>query len=206
MNNKNFYIVLAILVIVSVVGLASYLPARFEAATEAKVSAFPKTIGQWQSTDIQLSKRDFEILETTNLIMREYKNPNGEIVYLYIIYSGDNRNVVHPPEICYSGGGGTIIEKSVFPLNNALKVNKFVIEENDSLQLVVYWFKSGDLQTYNYFKQQLKVVIDRTFRKKTSGALIRISTDIKDSNKNAALQLIKSFAAQTAPLVEKYAP
>lgn len=206
MNNKTFYIVLAILIIVSVIGLSSYLPARFEAADEAKVSAFPKTIGQWQSTDIQLSKRDFEILETTNLIMREYKKPDGEIVYLYIIYSGDNRNVVHPPEICYSGGGGTIIEKSVIPLNNALKVNKFIIEEKNSLQLVVYWFKSGNLQSYNFFKQQLKVVIDRTLRKKTSGALIRLSTDIKDGNKKAAFQLIQSFAAQIAPFVEKYAP
>ncbi len=206
MSNKTFFIVLAILIIVSIVGLSSYLPARFEAAAEAKVSAFPKTIGDWQSTNIQLSKNDYAILETTNLIMREYKNPKGEIVYLYIVYSGDNRNVVHPPEICYTGGGATIIEKSVLPLNNSLKVNKFVIEEKDSLQLVVYWFKSGDLQTYNYFKQQLKVVIDRTLRKKTSGALIRLSTDIKDGNENAALQLIKSFVAQTTPLVEKYAP
>ncbi len=206
MNNKTFYIVLAILVIVSIVGLASYLPARFEAAAEVKVSAFPKTIGQWQSTDIQLYKRDFEILETTNLIMREYKKANGEVAYLYIVYSGDNRNVVHPPEICYSGGGATIIKKSVLPLNSTLKVNKFIIDDKDSCQLVVYWFKSANFQTYNYFKQQLKVVTDRMLRKKTSGALIRISTNIKDGNENAALQLIKSFAAQIAPLLEKYVP
>lgn len=206
MNNKTFYTVLLILFIVSIVGLVSYLPMRFEPSSEVKVTAFPKTIGEWQSRDLELSKRDFEILETTNLIMREYKKPDGEIVYLYIIYSGDNRNVVHPPEICYSGGGGNIIEKSVISLNNSLKVNKFVIEEKNSRQLVVYWFKSGDLQTYNYFKQQLKVVIDRTLRKKTSGALIRISTDIKDGNEKAALKLIQSFAAEIAPLLEKYAP
>ncbi len=206
MNNKNFFIVLTILVVAAVVGLASYLPSRFEAAAETKVTAFPKTIGKWQSKDIELSKNDYAILETTNLIMREYKNPKGEIVYLYIVYSGDNRNVIHPPEICYSGGGATIIEKSVLPLNNALKVNKFVIEEGDSRQLVVYWFKSRDLQTYNYFKQQLKVVTDRMLRKKTSGALIRISTNIKDNNEKAAIQLIQSFASQIEPLVEKYAP
>jgi len=119
MNNKTFFIVIGILVIASVVGLSSYMPARVAAKGEVKMADFPMAIGEWQSKDIPLSERDFEILETRNLIMREYKNFSGELVYLYIIYSGDNRNVVHPPEICYTGGGATIIDKSILSMNNS---------------------------------------------------------------------------------------
>ncbi len=206
MNNKKFFIVVGILVLAAVIGLSAYLPSRVESGKEARMADFPKVIGDWQGSDMELSKRDFEILETTNLIMREYKNSKTESVYLYIVYSGDNRNVVHPPEICYTGGGATIIEKSVIALTPAISANKFVIEEKDTHQLVAYWFKSTDVNTYDYFKQQLKVVVDRMLRKKTSGALIRISTRMIGAADKTAVELVKSFAARIEPLLAKYVP
>lgn len=206
MNNRTFFIVVGILVFAAVIGLSAYLPSRVESGKEVRMEVFPTVIGDWQGTDMELSKRDFEILETTNLIMREYKNSKAESVYLYIVYSGDNRNVVHPPEICYTGGGATIIAKSVTPLTPVISANKFVIEDKDTHQLVTYWFKSTNVNTYDYFKQQFKVVVDRMLRKKTSGALIRISTTMKGDDEKTALELVKGFAAQIEPLLAKYVP
>jgi EpsI family protein len=206
MNNKNFIIVIIILVVVAGVTMSAYLPSRFETGITVKMADFPKTVGEWTSKDIPLSKRDFEILETTNLIMREYNNPKGETVYLYIIYSENNRRVMHPPEICYTGGGSTIIEKSVVQITNNIKANRFTIEDKDLRQLVVYWFKTANLNTYSYIKQQLKMVTDRMLGKKISGAMIRMSTNFKENGQEAALGLIKSFANQIEPLLTKYVP
>ncbi len=208
MSNKNFVAVIVILAVVGVIGMSAYLPARRASEKEAQMQDFPGKIGEWEVADLPLSKQDYEILETKNLIMREYKNAaSQDMVYLYIVYSAGDRKVVHPPEICYSGGGATIIEKSVIPLTDTIKANEFTMEDKDSRQLVVYWFKAGDLNTYSYFGQQLKVVLSRMLKNRSSGALIRVSTPIKEGNqKDAALNLLKSFCRQVEPLLPRYVP
>lgn len=203
MNNRTFLIAAIILVSVAIVANA---PSRFNTKSEIQVSSFPKEIGEWKGQDIPLSERDYEILETRNLIMRDYKNSDGDSVYLYIIYSADNRRALHPPEICYSGGGSTILDKSVIPITDSVTANRFIIENKGYRQLVAYWFKTSNLTTYSYLKQQLKIVADRLLRKKTYGAMIRVSTVIKDNNPNTALPLIKSFVEQMEPQLNSLLP
>jgi len=208
MNNKTFIIVTFILIAAAVIGFVCYMPSKSNSLPEANITNFPKAIGEWQGTDMVLTKRDYETLETKNLIMRDYKNTlTGDSVYLYIIYSTDNIKALHPPEICYTGGGATTItEKSVVPITDSIESNKFTVENKVSRQLVLYWFKSVNLYTYSYFKQQLKMATDRFFRKNTSGALIRVSTEIKDKKEEVAFGLLKSFCVQIEPLLAKYLP
>lgn len=202
---KNFIIVIFILLIVTAVSLASYLPAREDSALKIKVSDFPMQIGDWKATDIPLSEKDYQILETRNLIMRDYKNSKGDTVILYIIYSEDNRKVSHPPEVCYMGSGVTIVNKTSVNVTNDIKATRLITDNEKSRQMVVYWYKAGKLFTDKYLKQQLKIVLDRTFGKRTSGALIRISSSIKDNEKET-LEKLKQFAVQIEPLLDKYVP
>jgi len=206
MNKINFIIVVCILIAVSVIGYKSYLPARFDAALENKVDNFPKVIGEWSSTDIPVSEQDYQILETRNLFVRDYKNALGESVYLYVIYSEDNRKVSHPPEICLMGSGLSIADKSAIQISDTIKAVQLIVERTDTRELVAYWYKAGNLYTDKYLRQQLKIVMDRTLGKRTSGALIRLSTDIKDDDPEAALNLIKTFSAQIEPLLAKHLP
>ena len=197
---------MAIFILIAAVSLLNYLPVRFASVSETQMANFPKVIGQWQGIDAVLPERDYAILETKNLIMREYKGPGGDVIYLYIIYSSDNRKALHPPEICYTGAGATIIEKSVIPVTATIKANKFTIENKDSRQLVVYWFRSANFNTYSYLRQQLKMVIARMRGRRTSGAMVRVSTVVKDNNSAAAFRLIKRFCAQIEPLLSQYVP
>ena len=203
MNNRNFLIVTAIIILVAFIANA---PVKFDPTKEIRVEKFPKVAGEWQGTDIPLDKRSYELLETTNLIMREYKNTKGNVVYLYIIYSGDNRKALHPPEICYSGGGATMLDKSVIPITKSITANRFTVENKNSRHLVVYWFKSNDAYTDSYLKQQLKTVVGRMLGKKASGAMIRVSAEVKNGDQEAALKLIKAFRQQIEPLLKKYVP
>ncbi len=204
MNNKTFVIAAIILVAVAIV---ANVPSKFDTKSEVQMSSFPKEIGKWKGEDVPIPERDYQILETRNLIMRDYRNTQTQdSVYLYIIYSADNRRTLHPPEICYTGGGATILEKSVIPITDSLKANKFIIEDKNSRQLVVYWFRTGNLSTYSYLKQQLKIVFDRTLGKRTSGAMVRVSALVKDNNADAALGLLKSFVENIEPLLARYVP
>ena len=205
MKNLSFIIAAVILVIIAVV---CNMPKVFDASKEAKVSNFPMIIGQWQGKDIPIPERDYEILETRNLIIREYKNQiSGESIMLYIIYSAaDNRRALHPPEICYTGAGAAIEGKSVIPVIGLIKANKFTIKTENSRQLVIYWFKSAGLNTYSYLKQQMKMVTDAMLKGRATGAMIRISTNIGDGDEGAALEVIRSFCAQVEPLLAQYVP
>ena len=138
----------------------------------------PLEIGDWKGKDIPLKEADYAILATKNLIMREHDADGKSPVILYIIYSGDNRKFSHPPEICYTGAGGMILEKEVIPLTSTLKANKFVVEDQQYKQLVVYWFRANDLNTPSYISQQIRTALQRTLGKRASGAMIRISTVI----------------------------
>jgi EpsI family protein len=205
MKNVLFITAAAILAIIAVV---CNMPKAFDESKEAEVSNFPMIIGQWQGKDIPIPERDYAILETRNLIIREYKNPvSGESVILYIIYSaGDNRRALHPPEICYTGAGAAIAEKSVIPVTGLIKANKFTIKTKNSSQLVIYWFKLADLNTYSYLKQQMKMVTDAMFKGRATGAMIRVSCNITDGDEGAAMEVIRGFCGEIEPLVEKYVP
>jgi EpsI family protein len=139
--------------------------------------------------------------------MRNYINKQKEAVNCYIIYSQDNRKVAHPPEICLQGAGATVVDKTAIQVTDSIKATKLILEKSLSRELVIYWYKAGNLNTNDYIKQQLKIAINRMLRKNSSGALIRLVTEIKGDNQdNKALSLLQAFAKQIEPLIQKYAP
>jgi EpsI family protein len=204
MNNKIFIVVVLILTAFAALSLSTYQPHIYDASKEPQMSQFPLKIGEWQGKDIPLSVTDYKILDTKNLILREYDSVGHQPVYVYIIYSGDNRKSLHPPEICYTGEGGTILEKSVIPLSAGLKVDKFTFEEGHAKQLVIYWFRTKNFNTPSYISQQLRTALQRTFGRQASGAMIRISTAIKPGGYAEALQTVKDFTLLMGPLLTQY--
>ncbi len=206
MNNKSYIIVVVVLIIMTAISLISYIPTRNDITSKIKVSDFPLRVGDWQGKDLPISEQDYAILETRNLFVREYKNKQGDEVFLYLIYSEDNRKVSHPPEVCLLGSGMTITEKSPIKIVDAINAVKILVEKKNVRELVVYWFKAGKLYTDNYLKQQIKIVIDRMLAKRTAGALIRVSTVIKNDDEEEAMRSIREFSEAIVPLLAKYVP
>ena len=176
-----------------------------------RIKDFPRTVGPWVSQDIPLSKEELAILETDNVFVRKYKNPNGEEVYLYIVYSQTNHKVSHPPEICYTGGGISILEKTqdFIPVNKGnliISANRLLLQAGKLYQVSFYWFKVGDTFTSNYWKQQTLVALNTLFGKRKGSALIRISANLTDQDKEMAIKEVKEFTNLIAPLLFKYLP
>jgi len=210
MKNNNFLITVIILTVVALIAVPFYyyVPNSKE---EASVSNIPLELGDWKGKDLEIEERVFEILETRNLIMREYESKQGEKVYLYIVYSQDNRKVSHPPELCMEGEGLTVKSKEVIPFvlsqNITIKANKFIIEGSKVRNLVVYWYKAGSAYMTDYLKQQLKVALDRLSFKRTCGALIRISVVLsEEDDQEKKLQLISNFCKELYPYLDKVIP
>ena len=173
---------------------------------------FPKTIGTWNSVDLGITKDEFAILETSNAFVRLYTNSvDRSQIYLYLVYSQTNRKVAHPPEICYTGSGLTIMEDvhDAIPVqykNLTIQANRLRLTKGNFNQIAYYWFKVGDHFTSNYWKEQILIVYYTLLGGHPSSALIRVSADIKDNDVNKIATNIKSFVNLITPQLFVYLP
>ncbi len=177
------------------------------------IHSFPRTIGNWNSEEIKLTKLELEILETDNVFVRKYTSPEGAEVYLYVVYSQNNRKVSHPPEICYTGGGATILNSHQETLDvgqpgkpQAISTIHFLVEWREIQQDVFYWFKVGDTFTSNYWKQQGLIALKSFLGKPSSSAMIRLSANIPPGDTKKSIEDINSFARLIIPYLKQYLP
>jgi EpsI family protein len=196
MNTKKQYlIVLTVLIATLLISVPAFIFVPTPKET-VKVSDFPMKVGQWVGKDLPMDERAFEILETRNLVLREYTR-GSEKVYLYIIYSQDNRKVSHPPEVCLEGSGITVVNKEKVPLElfNGEKIftNELRVEKEGAVNLMLYWYKAGNYYTDNYLKQQARIALGRLTFKTTSSAMIRLSAEVSQDKADQAFSSIKAF-------------
>jgi EpsI family protein len=207
--SKKVRPVLIILFVSGVIAWTLYFRVYHQSDT-VNINNFPTTIGEWSSKDLPISDYDLSILETRNAFVREYSNPQGQHIYLYTVYSQNNRKVSHPPEICYTGSGATIVSSvpDFFEGKDKAKidVNRLVVEKGAESQIVLYWFKVGNTFTSNYWKQQSLIAINTLLGKPSSNALIRLSINIPSSGIDDGVSELKKFASLLLPTFIQYLP
>lgn len=202
--DKNFIGIIILLLIVGSVSGVLYFRDLNE--TSGWKIDIPQEISSWKGEDIELDEKTYVILETRNVLMRKYTDSDGKIVYLYIVGSDINRRVVHPPEVCYTGGGDEITEKeeiefSVSELKKPFLVNSFVSKKEGFESLVYYWYKSGDKLTTDYFSQQAEAALNQMMGKAASAALVRVSTSIENGGKEKAAKILQEFSKEIIPFI-----
>lgn len=207
-NDKKTF-TLTVLFLVTIVFSWKFYFQEYNQSDTIDVHQFPTTINGWTATEIPITEKDYAILETRNTFVRQYTSPQGEEVILYIVYSQNNRKAVHPPEICYTGGGGSIVDQKHELLETPDKklrfnVNKVYFEHGPIKQVVMYWFKAGPYFTGNYLKQQMNVSMNYLFGRKTGGALIRLSAVVRNNDMVTTEKTLHKFALTILPALKKY--
>ena len=213
MNSKiNFkYIsLITLLLLAAATSWNSYFRTYTQQDT-VSIHHFPMVVGEWSAEEIPISKRDLAILETDNALSRRYTTPSGQEVILFIVYSQTNRKAMHPPEICYSGGGITILSNDVYMVTDpaqsvSLDTHRMFVEHGHYQQVANYWFKVGDKFTSNYYKQQILVALKTFLGKPSSSAMIRVSSDVKEENVALTDAAIREFILTILPVVPQYLP
>jgi len=212
-KNLKFYIVLTLLGLSAIVAWGSYFKVYVQQDT-VDINAFPREIQGWTSEERTLTDREYEVLETHNVIAREYTSPKGQSVLLLLVYSQNNRKISHPPEICYSGGGLSILEKTKKrikidgPYPKSIEFQKLLLEQGRYREISIYWFKIGSQFTASYWKQQGLITWSYLMGRPASSALVRISSAFSKREKSDqdVEDMIKEFAALIVPELLKYLP
>ncbi|MCR4337393.1 MAG: EpsI family protein [Candidatus Omnitrophica bacterium] len=207
--DKNLIMILACLIISAALSWTLYFKEYHQTDT-VDIHRFPKDIKGWTSRELPITEEEYAILETRNVLAREYQNAKGQKLYLLLVYSQSNRKVSHPPEICYTGGGLNILKKErIWLLNDShdrLEANKLLLEQGEMRQLSFYWFKIGDSFTASYWKQQILMALKSLIGKSSSSALVRVSLTMEEGKESPAIGLAQEFTRLIKPYVLQYLP
>jgi EpsI family protein len=163
------------------------------------------TVGQWQGRELPITEREYDILETRNLISREYTNPSGDRLYLLIIYSETNRSVFHPPEVCMMGGGLTITDRQIEKFdvgNRVFTTNKLFAEKGQFKEMILNCYKAGNIYTSDFYLQQTRLAFHQIFGRNVPGATLRVSMAI-GKDPAATLTSLKEFLSKSAVILDK---
>jgi len=175
------------------------------ASDKLDVHSFPITIGDWKGKELPITEKEYDILETRNLISREYVNSSGAKLYLLIIYSETNRSVFHPPEVCMIGSGLEITDKLIerFDVGNKVfTTNKLFAEKGQHKEIILNCYKAGDIYTANFYLQQTRLAFNQIFGRNVPGATLRVSMAI-GSDETATLNTLKDFLSKSAVILDR---
>lgn len=175
--------------------------------------SIPRTIDGMKSMEIPMDQKTLDILETSDVMFRKYEKDDMIPVYFCIIYSQNNRKVAHPPELCLSGGGSIVENKEQIyfdtPIKKKFDSQKLIVVHGNSKWMYLYWYKSGKYFSSNYLLQQFLAAVTQLVHRKSSCALIRLSTPIPPDEETPFKQTqerLKKFSNTILPIISKKLP
>ena len=174
----------------------------FEEQGAARVSRIPYELGPWRGEEIALDERTYEILETREVLYREYRVADPAVPYvdLLVVFARANRKATHPPEVCYIGSGAHVDGKSIEPLQVS-PANRLLVSHGRTQTVVLYWYLVGPRLTTSYYGQQARILWAQLTGRPAQGAMIRCLTLVGDETVEEATGRLKQFAESNLTII-----
>ena len=137
------------------------------------------TCGEWTGRETTVDPKAIAILETSDVVLREYHRGDEPAVWLARVGGVGQRAAFHPPELCYVGSHFEVLERSPVRVDidrKTLRLMRLVIGQGKERAVAWYWFTAGSRITANYYQQQAWLLWDMLRGKPSIGSLVRLST------------------------------
>ncbi|MBS0171109.1 MAG: VPLPA-CTERM-specific exosortase XrtD [Nitrospira sp.] len=173
---------------------------------------FSMRIGEWQGNPQPVEPQLISALRFDDYLLADYTAPGGGPLTLYMAYYQSQRKgqSAHSPQSCIPGGGWEITSKRTvnLPIDGLTQpVNRVLIQKDRQKQLVVYWFKQRDRILSNEYLVKLYLLWDAMTRKRSDGALIRLSAAVDPGQDEQEVeQRMIQFAQSIQPQLNRYIP
>jgi exosortase D (VPLPA-CTERM-specific) len=188
----------------------------------ADFSVFPAHIGDWIGHRQTMERVYLDELQLDDYLLADYAPQRSAAgtgidapINLYVAYYASQRTgrAVHSPSSCLPGGGWRIeqFDRRVVPglalHSGPLRVNRAVISQGTSRQLVYYWFQERGRDLTNEYAVKWYLFTDALTRDRTDGALVRVITPIAaGEDPGAADSRLRRFSAAALPALTPYLP
>ena len=203
---KPYILVILLLLLLAFLRIAPPSSMTIKDEMSPFFKTFPLQIGDWKGTDTPPDEKTLEILETRNVLSREYVDSQDHKIDLLLVSSQKDRRVAHPPEVCYLGSNFNIVEERETPIaigdpskNDSVMVKEFkAINERSpqNQQEVLYLYRVGSRFTTNYYAQQLQFAVDKLTRDNSEVLLIRLAGNDREAVRNFLQDLLPVLNTQ----------
>ncbi|PXF57350.1 MAG: EpsI family protein [Deltaproteobacteria bacterium] len=172
----------------------------------------PAHIGEFVLVgDSEMDSSVVENLGVDYYIMRVYRSPSGYDLWLYIGYFEEQKEgaMIHSPKHCYPGSGWSSLSSEIIKIkipdsNNTIEINEYILAKNDAKELVYYWYQSRGRVVANEYLDRLYMLFDSLIKKRSDGALIRISGPADNVQKARKFQ--QQFINALYPVLWEFLP
>jgi EpsI family protein len=150
--------------------------------------------------DAEIDDRTQELLETSLILIRDYGAPSrNRRIQLTVVHAGTTRRSLHFPEVCIVGSGYEIRDQYTAPVGVLFNARRLVLVQGDQSQAVLYWFKTGDSFTGNFFANAGYWALNQLMFKTPTSSLIKLATPIGPDGEVAAFNALEDFASKLTP-------
>jgi EpsI family protein len=175
------------------------------------LGALPTRIAGHEGRDIPIEQAAEAMLQADFHVQREYAGPFGEPVWLYVGYYGTVRGGTpeHTPRACYTAHGWRIrAEQSVVvDRERGSRAREYRVEVGGHEQLVHFWYRTfRGTGLLSLSALRVDHFVGRLLTGRADGALVRLSTPLRDGDVVAARSRLLGFAAALEPLLEDHWP
>lgn len=140
-----------------------------------------------------------QALQTSTILTRNYRAPGGRVVQLTVVHAGKTRRSLHFPEVCLVGQGWEIMEQYAAPVGLAFTARRLVIANGNTQQAVLYWFKTRDKYTGNFFLNSWYWAYEQLTLGVPTSTMIRLSTYVIGGDSESAFGTLEDMALKLAP-------
>ena len=185
-----------------------------EAHVERKpLNSFPKQIESWQQVggDEKFDDKTMAVLRASDYLLRNYSTSDGRVLNFYVGYYASQREgaTYHSPLNCLPGSGWVMSEPdrvTISPQGRpAFVANKYIIQNGDHKELLLYWYQGRGRAVASEYWGKIYTVIDSVRRRRSDGAMVRITTPIQDSEADALAASV-ALAEKSSTILPEFIP
>jgi EpsI family protein len=205
---------LLVLVFATTLGLLKARNQEEILPTHQSLASFPLSFGGWQGRDQQISAETREVLGPGDFLSRDYVDPSqNQAVNLFIAFFPSQRqgDTIHSPKNCLPGAGWIPVQATRLRIEDQegkqMEVNRFLVEKDNEKALVLYWYQAHGHTTPSEYAAKYHLIADSIMLNRSDGALIRITTVVRNGEgSSAAESRAIRFAQLSLPLLDRYIP
>ena len=177
------------------------------------LDSFPATLGEWQARRGTIfSGGILDKLKLTDYLMRDYGDPAGRGLNLYIGYWDTQRKGagIHSPKNCLPGSGWQPIEASFLTIalpapHPPITVNRYLIQKERDQLLVLYWYQSQGQAIAGEVPARIAMVKSALARNRTDGAIVRVISPVYGNTRETSDRLV-AYVQALYPILGDYLP
>jgi EpsI family protein len=172
---------------------------------------FPLTVGEWRGISYTVEDRVKDILDTEYILSRDYVSPQGEHVFLSMVYYPDNKIGFHNPESCNTGVGMKVLEEKIVPVNIPMRaggqkqidLNMLVLGQDVPAKVIYYFYLTGDTMSGKYTAFRWQMMRQQMQFKRPSGTQVQLHIPVRGSVEGTR-DLVTRYMNALAPALLSY--